>query len=130
MARVCRSGGQVIVIVPNALNLFYRLWKKVFEMQGKWEYGFEKPFAILELRKRMRNAGLVPLKAGGVGILSSIQYLVEIILKKSTNKTRGDIKQSVATGMLKKTFYRTERFLERVLWFTGGNIGIKGTKYS
>jgi ubiquinone/menaquinone biosynthesis C-methylase UbiE len=31
MARVCKVGGQVIVIVPNTLNLPYRLWKKVLE---------------------------------------------------------------------------------------------------
>ena len=40
MARVTKPGGQVVVIVPNALNLPYRLWKKVLENRRKWEFGF------------------------------------------------------------------------------------------
>ncbi len=128
MVRVCKRGGQVIVIVPNALNPFYRLWKRVFEMQGRWEYGFEKPYTIFELRNRMRKAGLILIKNGGAGTLSSILHILEIIPKKGTSKTKGDIKQSVTSGVLKKMFHRTERVLERVMWFTGENIGVEGMK--
>jgi ubiquinone/menaquinone biosynthesis C-methylase UbiE len=129
MVRVCKRGGQVVVIVPNALNPFYRLWKKVFEMQGRWEYGFEKPFTIFELKNRMKKAGLIPQKAGGTGVLSTIFHIVEIIpKKKSTNKAKGNLKQSETSGMLKKIFYKVDMISERVLWFAGGNIGIKGMK--
>lgn len=35
MARVCKLGRQVVVIVPNSLNIAYRLRKKVLEVQRK-----------------------------------------------------------------------------------------------
>ena len=37
MARVCRPGKQVVVLVPNALNLPYRLQKRILEERGKWQ---------------------------------------------------------------------------------------------
>ncbi|MDD5038126.1 MAG: class I SAM-dependent methyltransferase, partial [Dehalococcoidales bacterium] len=56
MARVCKSKGQVVVIVPNSLNMAYRLWKRVLTARGKWQYGFEMPYNIFELKGRMVKA--------------------------------------------------------------------------
>jgi len=38
MSLVCKGGGIVIVIVPNALNLPYRIAKKLLETSGRWIY--------------------------------------------------------------------------------------------
>ncbi|MHC1589125.1 MAG: class I SAM-dependent methyltransferase, partial [Methermicoccaceae archaeon] len=38
MARVCKGKGEMIVIVPNALNLPYRITKKILEMRNRWVY--------------------------------------------------------------------------------------------
>lgn len=128
MARVCKCGGEVIVIVPNALNLPYRLWKKVLELQGRWEYGFEKPYSILELRKRMRNAGVAPDKISGVGVLAS---LLKLTFPKNpmVGKDRNEKSSSRASNLktLKLIFNIIERALELTCGsFSGKDIGIKG----
>jgi ubiquinone/menaquinone biosynthesis C-methylase UbiE len=133
MARVCKRTGQVIVIVPNASNFPYRLWKKVLETQKRWVYGCEKPFTIFELKSKLRKAGLIPKKIGGTGVLSPMLRLAEIIPRKSVmnpNKAKSTAKQSESTGGLGKIFYWGEIFSESVMWFAGGNIGVKGIKDS
>lgn len=127
MARVCKPGGQVVVVVPNALNPPYRLWKKVLEIQGRWEYGFEKLYSIFELRNKMKNAGLILTKAGGMKIMSSFFCLTELIPKKRANKA-ANARQTAYSGGLGSAFRKVEGFLEKVIWFAGGNIGIKGVK--
>lgn len=128
MARVCKGGGQVVVMVPNAWSLPYRLWKKVLEGQGRWQYGFEKAFSIIELKNKIEKAGLTPLKTGGTGILSTIQQLAEIISRKSKSEDNVDSKKSAASGILRKTYHRVEKVSEKVGWFAGGNIGVKAIK--
>ena len=72
MARVCKKGGYVLVVVPNALNPFYRLKKKIMELRGAWPFGFEKPFSPIELMKRVKKAGLRVIIYDACGFLSSI----------------------------------------------------------
>lgn len=128
MARVCKPGGQVVIIVPNALNLPYRLWKKIMEMQGRWQYGFEKPYSIFELKNKAKNAGIIPTRVGGMKVLGSIFHLVELIPKKIMSKPM-NAKETTSSGLLRKIFRRTENILERLVWFIGINIGLKGIKF-
>lgn len=129
MARVCRSKGQVIVIVPNSLNIPYRLRKRIAEIRKTWEYGFEKPYTIFELKEKMRNSGLAIVKGGGMGILGSLLSLNEIIVYKGKNRKNViyDRTNSHRTNF-SKIFRTTEIILEDMLWFVGSNIGIKGLK--
>ena len=71
MARVCKLGGQVIVIVPNRLSIFYWLWRRALELRGKWCYDPEIPFSIFELKRRLKNAGVTPVKVRGMRTLVS-----------------------------------------------------------
>lgn len=126
MARVCKNEGEVIVIIPNAWNLPYRLWKKSLEIQGKWQYGFEKPFSVFELKKRMIDSGLIVKKASGMNIIVSIYHLMV---------TPSRIKKRNSNGMKRKSYrerckliQNVENFCERKLWFVGENIGLKGMK--
>lgn len=129
MVRVCRSRGQVIVIVPNALNFPYRLRKKIAEIRKTWEYGFEKPYTIFELKEKMRNSGLTIVKGGGMGVLGSFLSLRELIISKKKNRKNviNDRKILHRTNS-SQIFLKAERILEDVLWFEGRNIGIKGLK--
>lgn len=129
MTRVCKKGGQVIVIVPNALNLPYRLRKRLLELQGRWEYGFEKAFSIFELRNKMKSAGVISNKAGGVTILSSFFPLLELISKKALLSRPPNAKQIARLGILRRTFWKIEGTLERLLGaVVGENIGIRAIK--
>ncbi len=129
MVRVCKSNGQVIVIVPNALNFPYRLRKKIAEIRKTWVYGFEKPYTAFELKGKMRNSGLVIVKGGGMNILGSFLSLREIIVyKKKNQKNAMSDGTSLRSRNLSKIFRKIERILEDVLWFGGSNIGIKGLK--
>jgi len=56
MARVCRPGGSVITIVPNARAVIYRAAKARAERTGQWRYGYEEPLS--SLRKEYEQAGL------------------------------------------------------------------------
>jgi len=131
MARVCKRGGQVIVIVPNAWNLPYRLWKKVFEMQGRWEYGLELPFSAFELERRLKDAGLTPIKVSGEGTLASLSFLIRLIPRKrkeNTAVTLSTIKGRQIRRMARKIGLETDSLLGFVGGYVGAEIGIKAIK--
>jgi len=68
--RVCRPGGRVVVIVPNAWNLLSRAGQLVSERLGRWPLGVEVPFSPGELRTHARQAGLVVEAMEGVDLLA------------------------------------------------------------
>jgi SAM-dependent methyltransferase len=131
MARVCKPGGQVIVIVPNALNLSYRLWKKIFELQGRWEYGLEIPFSSFELKNKLRNAGLVPVKVSGEGTLASLFFLCRLFPWKKKHDSAQDpatIKSHHIFRKARKIGLTIDGLLGFIGGFTGAEIGIKAVK--
>ena len=119
MACVCKPGGHVIVIVPNSLNLPYRLWKGVLERQGKWEYGLEVPYSIFELQSKLRNAGLVPVKASGRGTLASLYFLFRLIPWKRKN----DSAEAPVTVKRLRILRNIVLKVDSILGFTGGFMG-------
>jgi len=72
MYRICKPGGTGIVIVPNSLNLPYRLTKKFKETLKKWPYGYEEPFDKWELSDRMHKSGFKDVETVGIGALLSM----------------------------------------------------------
>lgn len=129
MVRVCKFKGEVIVIVPNALNFPYRLRKKIAEIRKTWEYGFEKPYTIFELKDKMRNSGLAIVKGSGMDVLGSFLSLKGLIVNKKNNqKIAIDDRKILRRTNLYKIYQISERILEDVFWFGGRNIGIKGLK--
>jgi SAM-dependent methyltransferase len=133
MARVCKPGGQVIVIVPNALDPAYRLRKKFLEIQGKWEYGLEIPYSIFELKRRIKDAGLVLNRYGGCGILASIALLWSAILSVTLRKRVKKQKHHYNKGEYsKKILKRINLTIDLIFYplsvFFGGYIGAKGIK--
>ena len=72
MYRICKPGGTGIVIVPNSLNLPYRLTKKFKETLKKWPYGYEEPFSRWEMSDRMHKSGFKDVETVGIGALLSM----------------------------------------------------------
>lgn len=66
-----RSGGLVIISVPNAHCGPYRIWKKWLELRGRWPYGYETPYSRFELSRRSRGLGFGRIEIAGCGFLQS-----------------------------------------------------------
>lgn len=136
MARVCVKRGQVIVIVPNALNLPYRITKKILEMRNLWEYGFEKPFTLFELKRKMRNAQVTPIKTSGAQVITSVLTFLQLIHREASPKKKENVKmlesnksRSRINKRLFKILKRIDGHLEVIFGsLFGKDIGIKGVK--
>ena len=127
MARICKTKGQVTVIVPNALNLPYRIDKKFLEITEKWQYGFEKPFSIFELSDKLVSANLHPNNKRGTAILTSILK----IAPKKTRVRQNTVDATKATyhSSFKKAILKLDSILEKTIGkLQGENIGIQATK--
>jgi len=130
MARVVKRGGQLIIIVPNALNLPYRVAKKALELRGRWLYGFEKPFTIFELRNKMRRAGVVPRKAGGMWVVNSLFILLDLLGKRrATGSKRAAVSPRKNLSIWRRFSRGCEMILEETVGiFAGHFIGMRGEK--
>lgn len=102
MSRVCKPCGYVLVTVPNALNPFYVMRKKILELKQSWPFGFEKPYTQRELRRRIENGGLEFLRFDGFGFLRSVADFVQLLLSQ---KIKGFRKGGVDNGILHKLNY-------------------------
>ena len=58
MLRVTKTGGRVMVIVPNRRCIWYILYKKIGCLLGYWDFGYEEDYTIKSLKKIMNEAGL------------------------------------------------------------------------
>jgi len=56
--KAVHDAGMVIISVPNAWSMPYRLNKWYKEMRGAWKWGLELPFSPSELKKFARRMGL------------------------------------------------------------------------
>jgi len=129
MSRVCKEGGQVIVIVPNALNLPYRITKKILETRSEWIYGFEKPYTIFELKDKMKNAGITSLTASGARVIGSIFTFLQLIPKRVEGKMSKRNKKNDETSALKKAFRQIDNNCEIVFGsLSAKDIGVRGIK--
>lgn len=63
------DGGLMILNVPNKWCLPYLIQKKLLEIRGKWEYGYEQAFTKKELQKIGKKLGLKNMHFKGFKIL-------------------------------------------------------------
>lgn len=99
MARTTRAGGKVVVLVPNSLNLMYRVKKKILELKNEWKYGFEKPFSCWELKNTLSEIGLRSIIVDGDRTVMEIPeflYFLVSILRKGVKSELSD--SCVLTG--------------------------------
>jgi SAM-dependent methyltransferase len=68
------SRQRVIILVPNARSIAYRLGKWYLERRGRWHWGRERPFHTL--RPHFQAAGNVQVTEFCVGTKHSLDFLV------------------------------------------------------
>ncbi len=80
--RAVRPGGMVVISVPHAHCLPYRLWKSYLQLRGWWPYGLEIPYTRRELVRRAREAGLTDPRGHCVEFWHSVSaHLIKPFLK-------------------------------------------------
>lgn len=70
MTRICKPGGRVITMNPNARCIFYRVWKNILEKSGKWIYGTEIP--VLTMSSQYADAGLRLIAEHSIGFENAL----------------------------------------------------------
>lgn len=79
--RAVRDGGMVVISVPNAWSLPYRLHKWYRQRRGTWKWGLELPFSPTELKNIARRMGLKNVRTHGSPILRDLdQFLFHPVL--------------------------------------------------
>jgi SAM-dependent methyltransferase len=58
MYRVTRPGGLLLIVVPNARDIPFRIGKWIAERRGKWIFGYEDDLSESRFRKLAARAGL------------------------------------------------------------------------
>jgi ubiquinone/menaquinone biosynthesis C-methylase UbiE len=128
MVRVCRPGGQVAVIVPNIVNLPYRLQKRLLEQRSQWEFGFEKAYSYRELRRRMSDAGLTASRRSGTKVARPVIDLMKSIFSIRINGMTGEGGESGRKISRNRFLRAVDDFLGRNFWFITRDIGMTGLK--
>jgi SAM-dependent methyltransferase len=63
----------LIILVPNASCLPYKIWKQREESAGTWPYGIETP--VVSLQKELLAAGMARVEEFSVGIRHALSFL-------------------------------------------------------
>lgn len=58
MYRVTRPGGLLLIVVPNALDIPFRIGKWIAERRGKWIFGYEDDLSEGRFRRLAARAGV------------------------------------------------------------------------
>jgi malonyl-CoA O-methyltransferase len=67
------TSGQVIILIPNASSVGYRVGKLCQEVEGRWPYGLETP--VISLREDFAAAGLRVLDEYSVAPAHALSFL-------------------------------------------------------
>lgn len=76
IARICRTGGHYICIVPNKLNIPLMLRNRASKQAGRWQYGYQREFTIFELLSQLRQAGFRVRAMGGLDSMAPMRHLL------------------------------------------------------
>lgn len=83
-ARITRSGGRVVVDVPQTWHL-YTLMKQMLIAVNRWFAGWETQFTPAELEQRLAATGLVVKRTYGEWMVPGLAYrVVREIVKRGT----------------------------------------------
>lgn len=93
MARVTKSSGRVIIIVPNTLCIWYKVGKYVAVMMRNFEFGYEEDYSPKRLETAVRRAGLEIEKTFGLQVLPPFATNDREILSISLRKNIGLIEK-------------------------------------
>jgi len=93
MARVTKSSGRVIIIVPNTLCIWYKVGKFVAVMRRNFEFGYEEDYSPHRLEEVMIRAGLTIEKKFGLQAFPPFATNDKEILQLNWRKRIGRIEQ-------------------------------------
>jgi ubiquinone/menaquinone biosynthesis C-methylase UbiE len=93
MARVTKSSGRVIIIVPNTFCIWYKVGKYVAVMMRNFEFGYEEDYSPKRLETAVRRAGLEIEKTFGLQALPPFATNDREILNISLRKNIGLIEK-------------------------------------
>ncbi len=74
MRRVCKKGGLIINIVPR-LSFPYWIGRKISELRGTWDVGYEETFRTL--KKEYTRCGITVLEERTYGGMYQLEFLPE-----------------------------------------------------
>lgn len=86
MARITKSGGFVLVIVPNRSCLWYRLLKSTARKVRKWEFGFERNYSYHELEDLYHEANLEVMDKVGLMVFPPLATHSREFLPENTRR--------------------------------------------
>lgn len=66
MVRVTKKGGLVVIILPNAYCIWYRIYKKIAQLLKQYEFGYEEEYSTKRLEKLTKDAGLEIIEKFGL----------------------------------------------------------------
>ena len=104
IARICRPGGHYICIVPNKLNVPLMLRNKVSQRAGRWQYGFQREFTILELFSQLRRSGFRICAIGGLDSIAPMRHLLKELRGEHFDAPNGTVHE------ISPFFKRLQRF--------------------
>lgn len=73
---VLKKNGLAVMIVPNAYNPPYRIFKAISELTGTWKFGEEYPYTRRELFTIAQTLGAKVVAVFGDDLYSSIRFLL------------------------------------------------------
>ncbi len=73
MARVTKKDGYVIIILPNTLCVWYRIYKWIStQVTGTWMFGYEESYTSARLQHLVKRAGLQIVRPFGLQVLPPV----------------------------------------------------------
>lgn len=91
MARVTKTSGKVIIIVPNTLCLWYKTGKFFAKLTNNFEFGYEEDYSPNRLKDITVRAGLTVEKFFGLQVLPPLATNEREVLRISWRKKIGRI---------------------------------------
>ena len=86
MARITKKGGYVVIILPNKYCLWFRLYKKIAQLGGFWEFGYEREYSVPMIKKLARESNLEIKRLFGlqamVALATNKMEIVPLSLRK------------------------------------------------
>ena len=55
MCRITKKGGHILIIVPNSLCVWYRIYKFILSSFDRFEFGYEEDYSIWRLRNSIKS---------------------------------------------------------------------------
>jgi len=93
MARVTKTSGRIIIIVPNTLCLWYKTGKFVAVMMKNFEFGYEEDYSPRRIEGAIQRAGLTIEKIFGLQALPPLATNDKEALRMKWRKKIGRIER-------------------------------------